>query len=200
MSFLPSLPKKTNLSDVVKRFPSGWEAMFDFHDEVLRGKSPLTIGERELIAAYVSALNACSFCWNAHRVYAESYGIAPTLLDALKANPDAPDAGPRLTPLLAYVKKLTLAPKSLEESDISAMLAAGWSEEAVADANKVTALYNFMNRIVIGMGVDSFEDYYRRRLEAVRARPIAEREAANRSDLGSRNYRSYGRQLGIVKD
>lgn len=200
MSFLPSLPTRTNLSDVVKSFPKGWEAIFDFHDQVLRGRSPLTIAERELIAAYVSTLNQCKFCWNAHRVYAESYGVPPETLDALLANPDAPAVDARMRPVLSYVKKLTLAPKSVESADVEAMLKAGWSEEAVADANKVTALYNFMNRIVTGMGVDPFQDFYGRRLEAVRAQPLDDREAANQRDLDTRNYRNYGKQLGVVTD
>jgi alkylhydroperoxidase family enzyme len=33
---------------------------------LLRGPSSLARGERELIAAYVSALNDCQYCWSSH--------------------------------------------------------------------------------------------------------------------------------------
>ena len=37
---------------------------------LLRGPSTLTRGERELIAAYVSALNECTFCYTSHAAIA----------------------------------------------------------------------------------------------------------------------------------
>jgi len=198
MSFLPSLPRRTNLSDVMKAFPLAWEQMLDFHDVVLRGESPLSIGERELIAAYVSALNQCHFCYNAHRVYSESYGYAPEVCPAIIDDLASAPIDGRLRPVLAYAGKLTLHPAQVSDADIAAILAAGWDERAVADANKVTALFNYMNRVILGMGVDDFEDYYGRRLAAVRAQPIAERIAANTADIGSQHYRKFGVQLGLV--
>src|SRR5690349_4644888 len=37
---------------------------------LLREDNTLSRGERELIAAYVSALNACRYCYSAHAAYA----------------------------------------------------------------------------------------------------------------------------------
>ena len=37
---------------------------------LLRGPHPLTPGERELIAAYVSGLNECRFCCASHSAFA----------------------------------------------------------------------------------------------------------------------------------
>jgi AhpD family alkylhydroperoxidase len=42
----------------------------------LRGPSPFTVAERELIAAYVSGLNACGYCHGIHRVTADAFGVA----------------------------------------------------------------------------------------------------------------------------
>lgn len=200
MSFLPSLPRRTHLSDVMKTFPLAWEPLLDFHDVVLRGESPLSIGERELIAAYVSALNQCHFCYNAHRVYAESYGFAPEVCPALIDDFASAPIADRLRPVLAYAGKLTLTPAQVAAADVDAILAAGWDERSVADANKVTALFNYMNRVILGMGVDDFEDYYGRRLAAVRAVPLTQREAANQADLNTRHYRSFGVQAGVIAD
>ncbi|WP_228517924.1 carboxymuconolactone decarboxylase family protein [Aliidiomarina indica] len=37
----------------------------------------MSIGEREMIAAYVSALNDCQFCFNSHWVYSAAFGVDP---------------------------------------------------------------------------------------------------------------------------
>ncbi|WP_150001240.1 carboxymuconolactone decarboxylase family protein [Iodidimonas gelatinilytica] len=200
MSFLPSLPKKTNLSDVIKTFPQAWEPMMDFHDVVLRGDSPLSIAQRELIAAYVSGLNNCHFCLNAHTVYAEDFGIGEDVIGPLLSNPDSAPVDEAMRPILAYVRKLTLEPGNITEADVQAILDAGWSDQAVADANKSAALFNFMNRVILGMGVDDFDDFYGRRLAAVRKKPMEERVAANETALNTQHYRNYGKQLGIIKD
>jgi hypothetical protein len=41
--------------------PAAAKAMGDFMQEVMRGPSPLSPGERELIAAFTSARNHCLF-------------------------------------------------------------------------------------------------------------------------------------------
>ncbi|RMD87800.1 MAG: peroxidase [Alphaproteobacteria bacterium] len=198
MPFLPSLPEPTNLADVIRAFPEGWAEMLAYHDCILRGESPLGIAERELIAAYVSGLNGCRYCLNAHRMYAESFGIGEGVVDRLLDDPDTAPLPDRLRPILAYVRLLTKEPEALTKAHVDAILAAGWPERAVADAARVTALYNFMNRIIIGFGVDPFDDHYARRLAAVRKQPLEKRREANRRAIGSDTYRAYGRSLGIM--
>jgi len=57
MPFLPSLPKGASLLSVFKSFPQPSKPLIEFHEVLLRGPSPFTEGERELIAAYVLGLN-----------------------------------------------------------------------------------------------------------------------------------------------
>lgn len=56
-----------------------------YHDLLLRGESPLTIGQRELTAAYVSGLNACQFCYGAHKLF----GFDPGLTEQMVADLDS---------------------------------------------------------------------------------------------------------------
>ena len=83
MPFLKEFPDTVDLADVMRAYPGGLEELLKFHDVVLRGPSPLSIGEREMLAAYVSRLNGCRFCFNSHRVYAAFYG---KLLNAFFSN------------------------------------------------------------------------------------------------------------------
>lgn len=196
---LPSLPEAPNLADVLRTFPSGWPPLLEAHDEILRSESPLTIGERELIAAYVSGLNHCAFCFNAHSTYAESYGFSRELCEALVDDLDGAEVAERLRSLLRYARLLTLAPSSIAPDHVHAVLEAGWPERALMDAAMVVALFNFMNRIVLGLGVAPHDDYYARRRAAVLSRSSEEREGANLRDVGSHPYRAYGKQIGIVR-
>ena len=54
MTYLPSLPDAT-LLQVFRAHPDIARPLIDLHEAVLRGPSPLTVAEREHIAAFVSA-------------------------------------------------------------------------------------------------------------------------------------------------
>lgn len=152
MQIFPSLPDEPQLSDVYRRFPHTLPPLLDCHDRLLCDPSPLTVAERELIASYVSGLNACTFCHGAHRVAAEIYGIDEGVIDALMRDIDAAPVDQKLKPILRYVRKLTLSPNRIVPADAEAVFAAGWDEQALFDAISVCALFNFMNRIVEGCG------------------------------------------------
>lgn len=154
MPFLPSLPEPAHLSDLFHRFPGNVAPLMAYTDGLLRGEGELSVGERELIAAYVSGLNACRFCFQSHRSYAELFGIDPGLIDALVADPDSAPVPDRLRPILAYVGKLNALPSRIVAADAEAVFAAGWGERALYEAVSVAALFNMMNRLVEGTGVD----------------------------------------------
>ena len=184
MPLFPSLPDTPHLADVYRKFPQQVKPLLDYHDELLRGDSPLSIAERELIAAYVSGLNACSFCFGAHKIYAQVFGVDEAVFDALLDNIDAAPVEEKLKPLLRYVAKLKNLPPRLTDADAQAVYDAGWSERALFDAIQVAALFNYMNRIIEGVGV-SF-DYA--------ANPPSEEELERRK---TRSYSDFGKMIGI---
>lgn len=149
----PSLPDDPQLLDLFRLFPHAIPPLLDYHDRLLRDESPLTVGERELIAAYVSGLNACDFCHGAHAIAASVYGIEVSVLAALMEAVDTAPVDDRLKPILAYLKKLTQTPARMTPTDAERVYAVGWSERALFDAICVCALFNMMNRIVLGSGI-----------------------------------------------
>ena len=62
MTYLPSLPPGAVLMDVFRARPEIYRPLLDFHQALLRGPSPLSVADRELIAAYVSGPNTCGYC------------------------------------------------------------------------------------------------------------------------------------------
>ena len=55
--------------------------------------------------------------------------------------------------MLRYVRKLTLTPNAMAANDVSDVLTAGWSEDALFDAICVCAFNNMMNRVVDATGI-----------------------------------------------
>ncbi|MGH3422348.1 MAG: carboxymuconolactone decarboxylase family protein, partial [Streptosporangiaceae bacterium] len=50
--------------------PETAKPLCELAEVLLRGRSTLSRGERELMASYVSALNDCSFCTDSHAAFA----------------------------------------------------------------------------------------------------------------------------------
>ena len=152
----PSLPENAALGDVYRAFPAKLAPLAQYQNNVMRGDSPLSIAERELIAAYVSGLNACDFCHGAHKVHAKAFGIEINVIDALMDDVETANVDDALKPLLRYAGKLTTTPSRMTEADAQTVYDAGWSEEALFDAIQVCGLFNLMNRVLEGTGITEF--------------------------------------------
>ena len=159
MPHLPSLPQNATLLDIFKRFPASSRPLLLYHEALMRGPSPFTEGERELIAAVVSRRNRCGYCEGVHAATARAMGEAPARVAAVLDAPAGARESAELRPVLVYVEKLTDA-ASTTEADAEAVLAAGWPEEALFDAVAICALYNLMNRLVNGLGIEADADYF----------------------------------------
>jgi uncharacterized peroxidase-related enzyme len=160
MPYLKSLPDDAVLMNVFQKYPETAQPLLDFHEVIMRGQSPFSVAERELISAYVSGVNACGYCHGVHTATAEAFGVAPGVLEAALADLDTAPVGERLKPVLRYVGKLTRTPSRMTQEDVDAVYAAGWSERALYDAVLVCALFNFMNRMVDGLGISAPPNYF----------------------------------------
>lgn len=146
------------LLNVFKAFPETAGPLLEFHERLLRGESPLSIGERELLAAYVSRLNACTYCSGIHEITAAEFGIEPFFLEALIKDIDSAQVADDLKPIFHYARKLTEAPSKMTPADAEAVYEAGWDEKALHDVVNVCALFNFMNRLLEGLGITGTPD------------------------------------------
>lgn len=153
MSYLTSLPEDATLFELMRRFPGLAKRLVPINSYVMRGPSPLTAAQRETIAAYVSALNACEYCIGSHTEAAKAFGVPEGTLTALVADIDQADIEDRFKPILHYVRKLTLTPSSMTEADADAVYAGGWDEEALFSAVLVCCTFNYMNRLTDGVGL-----------------------------------------------
>lgn len=119
--------------------------------EAMRGPSVWTVGDRELMAAFVSKMNECDYCINAHSaVAARAYGDEAKVSAALADLNHAPIAEP-LRATLRLLAKL-LREGSVTEDDMGPLLAAGVSPEQVEDALAVAFAFDVTNTLAGAFG------------------------------------------------
>lgn len=149
------------VADVFLRDAPRYTPLLQFIETVMTGPSELTKVEREMIAAHVSKLNGCDFCSGAHLWTLIALDVDLNTIAALESGPDAAEVDRKLQPVLRFAAKLTQSPDQVGQSDITALLNAGWSEQAVEDAINVIALFNYVNRLVDALGISGDEPYFK---------------------------------------
>jgi uncharacterized peroxidase-related enzyme len=159
MPKLRSLPTQPVMRDLYRAYPASSKPLGELTEAAMRGPSPFTQGQREMIAAYVSGLNACVYCHGTHVAVAAACGVAPDLIKALLADIETAPVDARMKPILRYARKLTLSPARMTEADAAAVYDAGWNDDALHSTVLVAALFNFYNRMVDGVGLALADGY-----------------------------------------
>src|ERR671936_2446136 len=126
MPFFPSLLEDATTKHIFAAHPQIYSHWARVSEAILRGPSPLTPAQRELIGAYVSSLNACQYCYGGHLAAAELFGVAPETIDGLIQDLATAPVDGKLRSIFAFVKKLTLTPTRMAQADADAVFAAGW--------------------------------------------------------------------------
>jgi AhpD family alkylhydroperoxidase len=125
----------------------------EFTHEAMRGPSAWSVGDRELMAAYVSKVNESAFCVGAHTATAsQAYQDGPRVAAALADLESAPVEEP-LRATLRMLGKLT-AEGRLSVEDMRDVLAAGVSPQQVQDALAVCAAFNTTGRLADAFGFE----------------------------------------------
>jgi len=167
MPFFPSLPDDAGVRHILQLNPGAGRALIALHTAALRTDSTLTSKEKELIAAFVSGLNSCAYCYGVHQETAAAFGVPEDLIRSLLEDFENADVSPKLKPILEYARVLTLTPARASRQHVDAMFAAGWSERDLHDAVLTICLFNFMNRLVDGHGVWGTAALYKERGRAL---------------------------------
>ena len=59
---------------------------------------------------------------------------------------------------LNYVKILTKYPMNITEDDIDKLRSVGWDDGEILELNQVTSYFNYVNRMVLGLGINTDGD------------------------------------------
>ena len=157
MAFVTSVPEaEESVTAVMRRYPSHAIPLIELSDVVMRsGECTFTSEQREIIGAYTSGTNECTFCYNTHKATAEAFGVDEGLLESMINDLETSAVDDELKPVLRFVKKLTETPSRMVQADVDAIFDAGWDEDCYHYAVMICAMFNMMNRIIDGYGVKS---------------------------------------------
>jgi uncharacterized peroxidase-related enzyme len=150
--------KLSNIMRVHSLHPEAMKEHMDLYISIMFSNSDLTREERELIAVIVSACNHCSYCIQHHaeallHYWRDDERIRRVIADFRNAG--LPD---KILSMLEYVEKLTQTPDKIKSHDVERLKRVGLSDRSILDINLITSYFNFVNRIVLGLGVEFAED------------------------------------------
>jgi alkylhydroperoxidase family enzyme len=154
MSYLPSSPDMATLAELLAKYPRSGILLWKLLENVKASFSPQDRGMCELLITYISGLNHSAFCYEAHKRSAMQLGVEEVVFGQLKADIDSANVEAKLKPILHFVKKLTLTPQLISQSDVKAIFEAGWDERRFLDAICLCAVVNCMSRLATGIGID----------------------------------------------
>lgn len=153
MAFFKHLDELSDITDITWNDRKRLGPLDKASQRIMRGKSNFTYAQKELFAAYVSGLNACSFCYGSHVAVAKNFGVSTILIEALVEDVDTSPVNQKEKPLFKYLKKLTLSASKLTQDDADDVFKEGWSEEDLHEVILVGCLFNFYNRLLDGHGI-----------------------------------------------
>lgn len=148
---LPFVPDMFRLlstrPDLLETMVVGYKGMF--------GDGILPRQIRELICAWVSRVNQCSYCVGTHNFFYQVFGGPAEVGDAIDAaeTPDDLDLDDKTRVLLRLVTKLSLEAYKIVDRDWQGAIDAGWTEEELLEAFFTASLFNFIVRFVDGLGL-----------------------------------------------
>ncbi|MEV4943993.1 carboxymuconolactone decarboxylase family protein [Streptomyces zaomyceticus] len=144
------------ISGLFAQRPDTAGVLSDLAETLLRsGPSPLSRGERELIAAYVSHLNCTAFCAGSHSAFAAAQleGGAELVASVL-ADPDTAAITPLLRSLLKVAAQVQAKAAPVSDEAIVAARAEGATDTHIHDTVLIAAAFAMFNRYVNGLATE----------------------------------------------
>jgi len=138
--------------------PDALTAHMDLYMAVMFGKSPLKRYQREMMGVVVSATNNCAYCVNHHEQALLAYWKDEEKTKLLVDDRRELTLSDEDRMLCDLSELLTNNSLSTYQEEVQKLMNNGLSDRAVLDAVQVIAYFNFVNRMVLGLGVTFSEE------------------------------------------
>lgn len=150
------LAKRGKIAEVLKIQSLNPESIvkhMDLYMTLMFGKSPLSRLQREMIAVVVSVTNQCQYCITHHTEALKKYLKDDSIISSLHRD-FAKAALPEVDLALCELAwQLTRIPNISTEMLMEKLRRHGLEDRAILDATLVIGYFNFVNRLVLGLGV-----------------------------------------------
>jgi uncharacterized peroxidase-related enzyme len=126
----------------------------ELYMSIMYARSPLSRAQREMMAVVVSAANNCSYCQVHHKQALQHYWKNEEQVNQLALDYTSLDLSDTDLTLCKLAYFLTKAPDDVKvEQTVEKLKEMGQEDRAILDAHLVIAYFNFVNRMVLGLGV-----------------------------------------------
>ena len=126
----------------------------ELYMHIMFGKSPLKRYQREMIAVWVSKKNDCLYCITHHAEALQHFWKDKERLHRFKSDYRDADLSETDVALCDYAVALTTEPAQIDRAYHEERLRSlGITDRMILDASLVIAYFNFVNRLVLGLGV-----------------------------------------------
>ncbi len=116
----------------------------------------------EAIGVYVSHLNQCDYCVQHHfegfKRLVDDNQRSKDFMEVVKHDTLNTFFDEKYLSGITYSKKLTLEHTSIRKDDITELKSQGFTDGQILEINQVTSYFNYVNRTVIGLGVNTTGD------------------------------------------
>lgn len=147
-----------NVHQIHSLMPETMRSHLQYYMDVMYGKGPLSRAEREAVAVAVSAANECRYCVSHHSDALNKYLKDEEATRLIATDLEASPLTEAQKALCRFAIKLTKTPGAMGKDDVKTLRDAGWDDSAILHVNQVTSYFNFVNRMVLGLGVAEEEE------------------------------------------
>jgi len=113
----------------------------------------------ELLGTYTSYINNCDYCYEHHfegmKRFLNDDEKASDLKQHIEADTLNTYLSEKESALVDYSKKLTFQADKFKKEDIENLKNLGYSDGEILEVNQVVAYFNYANRTVLGLGVNT---------------------------------------------
>lgn len=161
--------------------PETTKPLNEFAEILLRSENSLSRGDRELIGTYVSYLNDCFFCQNAHGGLAQHYMQCDMeFIDTVKRDFQNTSISDKLKALLTIAASVQKGGKHVTTTQIEKAKSEGATDIEIHDTVLIAAAFCMFNRYVDGLATWAPED-----------RAFYIKRAPQRAEQGYMNFDPY---------
>ena len=139
--------------------PGALELVKSLNEELAFGGSSLTRVQEEAIATVVSTANKCRYGAMTHGGFLRRQAHDSQLASDMLHDYSEADISDADRAMLDFAMKLTLQSSSVVSDDLEELREAGFEDDEILSIVLITCLFNFMNRLADGLGIDIPREY-----------------------------------------
>lgn len=136
-----------NVFMLLARRPAEFRAFMAYHDALMESEGGLSRAEREMIVVATSATNDCLYCVVAHGAILRVRSGNPRLADQIATAFRKAEITDRQRAMLAFAVKVARASQDIDDADLDALRAAGFTDDDIWDIASIAALFACSNRL-----------------------------------------------------